>query len=65
MLATTLRAEVDRINGQLAALSRKRFAALARCDAAGASRLADEQRALYKRLHDLTDGQSQFKLANE
>lgn len=62
MLATTLRAEVDRINGQLATLSRKRFAALARCDAAAASRLADEQRALKQRLHDLTAGQTQFRL---
>jgi hypothetical protein len=39
MLMTTLHAEIARLDGEIASLTRARFAALARCDQATAGKL--------------------------
>lgn len=55
MLTTTLRAEVEKVDAEIRQLTRKRFSALARCDAGAAKRFYDEIQQLKDRRAELTD----------
>ena len=57
MLTETLQNEVARIDRDLRALSRKRFAALARSDNVTARDAAEKSRDLLWRRRELTSGQ--------
>jgi hypothetical protein len=61
ILVATLNAEVDRIDRALAALNRRRFAALGRCDQITAKHLHTEIVSLNRCREELLYGEPLFK----